>query len=69
MRVLEKRNHYENRTEVIIYLQNRANNNTGRIKGSYAKYEIHKALEAMPPKQYTAIQKYVPSVTLSLLDF
>ena len=41
MRVLEKRNHYENRTEVIIYLQNRANNNTGRIKGSYAKYEMH----------------------------
>ena len=41
----------------------------GMVQQAQDRADRKKALEAKPPKQYTAIQKYVPSVTLNLLDF
>ena len=39
----------------------------GTVQQVQDRADRYKALEAKPPKQYTAIQKYVPSVTLNLL--
>jgi len=41
----------------------------GMVQQAQDRADRKKDLEAKPPKEYTALQKFVPSVTLNLLDF